>query len=175
MIKNNRTPFGNESSIQEIKFSDEVVKVHYTKLEKAGLDYAVALATGAKPNILDCKKGGDWIGYDIVDNPIQPFWRCVKGFREGYGKIPVKSHHYQPTQDSCLIIDLIQEFRIKVESHDYHFAKCTISKHGVDYVIDDESIYDSVCRVVVLATLGDWVEIPVDLLKEIELSYKIVL
>ncbi len=174
--KVNRTANGNEPSHylgQEIKFCDDTIGIHYKELSGATLDFAVGLALGYKSNILECKTGGHWIGYDIVDNPIQPFWRCVRGHREGRGKIPIKSCSFQPSQDSVDLIDLIQEFRINVRSYDYHWAECTIVKNGVEYK-SNESLYDAVCRVVVLSQLGEIVDIPIDLTKEIELSYKIV-
>lgn len=172
-MKNFRTPNGNETDIQEIKFTDETVSINIKDLKGATLDFAVGLACGYKANILDCKTGNYWIGYDIVDNAISPFWRCIIGHREGRGKVPYKSHWYQPTQDSGDIIELMKEFRINVRSYDYYMAEATIVRQGKTYVVDD-SFYEAVCKVAVLAVLGENVDIPVDLTKEIELSYKIV-
>lgn len=178
-MKGYRTPNGNcanpyNEKIQHIRFTDETVKINYADLTDAQLDYAVGLALGYKPNILDCKTGQNWIGYDIIDNPIQPFWRCVIGHREGRGKIPYTSHWFQPTQDSGDILNLMKEFRINVRSYDYYYVEATIEKlHGVKYVVNG-SQYESICKVAVLAQLGEIVDIPIDLTKEISLKYEIV-
>lgn len=139
------------------------------KLDGVILDYAVALATGYKEVLTECKQGGKWIGFDIVDNAISPFWRCVEGYREGRGKLPMIRGWYQPTQDSDMLLELIRTEQIDIK-FDYKSSQITASYNG-EYETSGYDLYNVVCRCIVYKNIGDIVQVPIVLTKKISTEY----
>lgn len=151
----------------EIEYNPlDKIEVKTLDLKDASLDFAVAIALGYKDVLTECKQGGKWIGFDIVDNPMRPFWRCVEGHREGRGKQPFKSCYFQPTQNPSDIMQLMYLQKINVSFNDYEVT-ATYGEHKVV----EYDIFNAVCKCVVLKHLGESVKVPVALTKQITVEY----
>lgn len=71
-----------------------------SELAGVELDYWVARAEGAVPDISKAKPGQAWCAIEMVPNAIQPFPACIRGRKVGRGKLPYRSDWFYPSSVS---------------------------------------------------------------------------
>jgi hypothetical protein len=125
------------------------------ELTGALLDYWVARAEGAEPDIDKLKDGEKWCAIETIDNPIKPTRACILGTKIGRGKIPDRRQWYYPSTVWAHGGPLIDKHQMYLDggAGQGWEAQCNFTKrYG-----KGATALEAVCRAVVLQKFGDTV------------------